>query len=400
MSTDQDQYETLKANSLSQLRRDLLEIGLPMAKQKAMRLTYYASSRLEKVSQEDFEAGTIVPDYLNSLSQKKAHDSNSEQICRLSVTNKFSLGLVRASAKLVCQALSLVLRTHAISKSFYMFSEADNAIDCMNLVEPGIVIGYRPNIGQNMLFDSSGFECLRFGRVLKTDTFSRTWEVEVIRQEGDDSAVFDGRKETVQAAQLAGIEDKSARKPSTAKLTPAPDSMEDFEKIPRYLTTGNYIMILRWCHQQTTLLQSGPNNVDGGVESQSYIQQIADQASILLGSDLVLHGLNGSFQKMDKKEIYRLDSQIFELFADRTLLVGNLENEDASSSASFQEGRMKKVINDSVWNGLQSQVRPFVQRAWKHEIERERKRREKRMNSGDSEFFSGFRRKGKSAFRR
>ena len=103
---------------------------------------------------------------------------------------------------------------------------------------------------------------------------------------------------------------------------------------------------------------------------------------------------------MEKKEVSRLDDQIFELFADKTLLVGNLENEGASSPSSFQEGRMKEVINETVWKGLQSQVRPFVERAWKKEIERERKRREKRMNSGDSEFFSGFRRKGKSAFRR
>jgi len=397
VSIDQDQYESLKTSSSSQLRRDLLEIGLPMAKQKAMRLTYYASSRLKKVSQDDFEAATIIPDYLKSFSEKSTYDSNSEQICRLSITNEFSLGLVRATAKFVCQALSLVLRTHATSKSFYMFSEGDNAIDSMNLVEPGIVIGYRPNIGQNMLFNSSGFEYLRFGRVLKTDTFSRTWEVEVIRQEGDDTEIFDGRKETVQAAQLAGIEDKSSRKPSTAKPTPAPDSIDDFESIPGYLTTGNYIMILRWCHQQTTLLQSGLSS-DGGIESQSYIQQIAEQASIVLGADLVLHGMNGSFRNMDKKEMCQLDDQIFELFADKSLLIGNAENE--ASSPSFQEGRMKRVIDASVWNGLQSQVRPFVQRAWKRDIERERKRREKRMNSGDSEFFSGFRRKGKSAFRR
>ena len=397
-STDQDHYEDLKKAPLSQLRHSLLSIGLPMAKQKAMRLSNYASGRLEKLSQEDFQAATIVPDYLKSLSQKRAYESNSEQICRISVTNHFSLGLVRASAEFVCQALSLVLRTHAISKSFYIFAEADRAIDCMNLVEPGVVIGYRPNIGQSMLFDSSGFECLRFGRVQKADTFARTWEVEVIRQEGNDREVFDGRKETVLAVQLAGIEDKSARKPSTSLLAPAPDSMTDFENAPDYLTTGNYILILRWCHQQTTLLQAG-TTLDAGFETSSYIQQIAEQASILLGADLVLHGLNGSFQNKDKKEMSRLDHQMFELFADKALLAVNVENEEPSAS-SFPEGRMKEVIDISVWNGLQSQVRPFVQRAWRVRQEIERKRTEKRMNSGDTEFFSGFRRKGKSAFRR
>jgi len=400
-SFDQDRFEDLKMAPLSQLRLSLLSIGLPMAKQKAMRLSNYASSRLEKVSQEDFEAVTIVPDYLKSLSQKRAYESSSEQICRLSVTNQFSLGLVQATAKFVCQALSLVLRTHALSKSFYMFSEADSAIDCMSLVEPGIVIGYRPNIGQSMLYDSSEFECLRFGRVLVADTFARTWKVEVIRQEGNDREIHDGRKEIVQAAQLAGIEDKSARKPSTSLLAPAPDSMTDFESIPGYLTTGNYILILRWCHQQTTLIQAG-TSLDAGVEAPPYIQQIAEQASILLGADLVLHGINGSFKNKDKQEMSQLDVQIFELFADKAHLAGNLENEQPviSVNTSFPEGRMKEVIDDSVWSSMQSQVRPFVQRAWTVRQEMERKRKEKRINAGDTEFFSGFRRKGKSAFRR
>ena len=185
---------------------------------------------------------------------------------------------------------------------------------------------------------------------------------------------------------------------STSLLAPAPDSMTDFENTPGYLTTGNYILILRWCHQQTTLLQAG-TTLDAGFETPSYIQQIAEQASILLGADLVLHGLNGSFQNKDKKEMSQLDHQIFELFADKALLAVNLENEEPSAS-SFPEGRMKEVVDSSVWNGLQSQIRPFVQRAWKVRQEIERKRTEKRMNAGDTEFFSGFRRKGKSAFRR
>jgi len=369
-----------------------------MAKQKAMRLSNFASGRLEKISQEDFEGATVVPDYLKSLSQKRAYESNSEQICRLSVTNQFHLELVRASAEFVCQALSLVLRTHALSKSFYMFSEADRDIDAMNLVEPGIVIGFRPNVGQSMLFDASSFECLRFGRVLTADTFSRTWEVEVIRQEGNDLEIMDGRREIVQGVQLAGIEDKSARKPSTSLLTPAPDSMASFESTPPYLTTGNYIMVLRWCHQQTTLLPASAS-LDEGFETPSYVRQIAEQASILLGADLVLHGLNGGFKNEDKREMSLLDDQIFELFADKTVLEGNLENEEPLSP-SFPEGRMKEVVDSSVWNGLQSQVRPFVKRAWKIRQDIERKRKEKRMNSGDTEFFSGFRRKGKSVFRR
>jgi len=397
---------------LSQLRLSLLSIGIPMAKQKAMRLSNYATSHLEKISRDDFQAATIVPDHLKSLCQKRAYESESERICRLSVSNQFSLDLVRASADCICQALSLVLRTHAMSKSFYMFSEADRAIDIMNLVEPGIVIGYRPNVGQNMFFDSAGFESLRFGRVSNIDTFSRTWEVTVIRQEGNDyNEVFDGRQETVRAVQLAGIEDKSARKPSTSLLLPAPDTIASFEKAPSFLTTGNYIMILRWCHQQSTLTRASSTPASD-YKTPSYIRQIAEQASILLGADLVLHGLTGSFQHKDSKEnkekMSQLDDQLFELFASKAALTGNLENEEPpqpqsvvqSSSFSFPEGRLKEVIDPSVWNGLRSQVFPFVQRAWKVRQEMERKKRDKQNSASGREFFSGFRRTGKSSFRR
>eukprot|EP00536_Pseudo-nitzschia_multiseries_P018095 jgi/Psemu1/227807/e_gw1.2149.3.1 len=126
-STDQDRFEDLKTAPLSQLRLSLLSIGLPMAKQKAMRLSSYTTSRLEKISREDFQGATVVPHHLKSLCEKRAYESESERICRLSVSNQFSLDLVRASADCMRQALSLVLRTHAMSKSFYVFSDAERA---------------------------------------------------------------------------------------------------------------------------------------------------------------------------------------------------------------------------------------------------------------------------------
>jgi hypothetical protein len=399
-STDQDLHEEPKTAPLSQIRLSLLSEGLQGAKQKAVRLSHFASGRLRKISQEDYEAAAVIPDHLKALSQESNSVSEPwEQTCRLSVTNNFSLELVRASAECVRQALSLIMRTHSVSKSFYVFSEADRAkIDYMSLVEPGIVIGYRPNVGQGIRFDSSDFESLRFGKVLSSNTFSRTWEVKVIRREGFDHEVVDGRQETVTADQLAGIEDKSTRKPSTSLPAPAPDSIEDLENAPIDLTTGNYILILRWCHQQTTLSHGG-NSLDAGFETPFYIQQIAEQASILLGTDLVLHELNGAFINKDKKLMSKLDDQIFELFADKSTLEGNVENEPhLSSVSSFSDGRLKCVIDPTVWNGLQSQVRPFIERAWKRRQEIERKRQQKRrMHSGGTEFSWGAR---NTSFRR
>jgi len=386
-STDQDRLEEQNKTPLSQIRLSLLSEGVPGAQQKAVWLSDFASKRLKKLSQDDFTRAVVIPDHLKALSQESNKVCSWEKLdqnCRLSVTNSFSLDLVRAAADCVRQALSLITRTHSYSSSFFIFSEADRTkTNFMSLVEIGIVIGYRPNVGQGIRFDSSDFESLRFGKVLSSNTHSRTWEVKVIRQEGFDHDVVDGRQETVTADQLSGIEDKSTRKPSTSSVAPAPDSITEFKDAPVDLATGNYILILRWCHQQTALFSEG-NSLDTEFKTPFYIQQIAEQASILLGADLILHELNGAFKSDDLKfNISQLDDQIFELFADKAALEGNIENEPLLSYApSFPEGRLKGVIDRTVWNGLQSQVRPFIQRAWKRRQEIERQRNEKRMRSG------------------
>ena len=41
------------------------------------------------------------------------------------------------------------------------------------------------------------------------------------------------------------------------------------------------------------------------------------------------------------------------------------QQQQYQTSSSLVEGRLKEIIDASVWEGLQSQVRPFVQRAWK-----------------------------------
>ena len=54
----------------------------------------------------------------------------------------------------------------------------------MRLVKPGLVVGYRPNVGECLLEDSVSFSTLRFGTVLEVNTFERTWKVRVIQWEG------------------------------------------------------------------------------------------------------------------------------------------------------------------------------------------------------------------------
>ena len=139
------------------------------------------------------------------------------------------------------------------------------------------------------------------------------------------------------------------------------------------LTTGNYVLILRWCHQQINLDQG--NALDNGFEAPGMVRQIAEQAAVLLAADLVLHDLNGSFKTIDKTEVSQLEDQVLELFADKDTIVSNTENQPLLSTVS--EGRMKDVLHPDVWTSLQQQVRPFVSRCLKEKLEIEAKKKQK-----------------------
>jgi hypothetical protein len=148
--------------------------------------------------------------------------------------------------------------------------------------------------------------------------------------------------------------------------------MSTFEDMPDLLTTGNYILILRWCHQQVTLNQGSA--FDTGFEAAGLLRQIAEQAAVLLAADLVLHDLNGHFKNKEKKEVLQLDNQMFELFADKDTLASDLEN--APQLSTFSEGRLKELISPEVWTSIQQQVQPFVARSLKEKLENEDKQKQ------------------------
>jgi hypothetical protein len=393
-SSDPDRFEDHTAIKPFSHRPSLLSDGLASSKHEAIKYSHFASGISGRMTKEDFERSAIVPEFLKHLSQgQRDYETDLERNCRLSVSSNFSLDLIRATARALSEALSLIWRTHSVNSSFYAF----NGID--SLVIDGIVVGYRPYVGQNLLTEfglpATNFDLLRFGRVIKSDTFSRAWQVEVIREEGPEQTVHHLESklvETVQATQIVGIEDESARRPASS-LSPAPDSMTTFERMATQLTTGNYILILNWCHQQVTIAPEG-SPLDSGFKVPEFVQQLAEEATILLGADLVIHELNGQFKKLPKKDLSRLDEQVSELFADTSML-SDSENDEPLSTASFPDGKMKEIIGPTVWNGVQSQVRPFVLRSLREKQDLERKRKEKRLfsNSGSS-FFSSSSKKG------
>lgn len=395
-NSDPDRFGEEMVAPLSKVRLPLFTQGLPSAKHEAIKYSHFASSCKRQMTKADFEAAASIPDHLKPLSVERHYESDLERNCRLSVTSNFSFQLVEAAALTLQHALSLIWRTHPVSMSFYTFSNADQTMDVMALVDAGIVVGFQMPYESTMYLDDSrtDFESMSFGKVVMADTVKRRFRVQVLRQPASQKSWFDDET-TINAGQVVGIEDKLFRKPSTL-LRPAPDSMAAFELGSANVSTGNYILTLRWCHQQITVaLDKG---LDAGFTIPHYIRQIAEETAVILGADLVLHEIVGSFVRLEKKEISQLDSQLFELFADKAMLDGSLETE--LDVATFTEGRMKGIVSPAVWDGVQQQVLPFVERAWKEMKDAARKRKERQTGYGGSSLFSGIRQKGqRNAFR-
>ena len=382
-------------------RNPILAEGLPSAKHEAVKYSHYASRCVERITAYDFEAASTVPFHLKSLSEDgRQHDSELERNCRLSVTSNFALLMERAAANCLSQAISIIWRTHPVSFSFHVFTQLEvMQSNVMSLVHDGMIIGFRPRGSEYLMSGVNGdsaqdFEKLRFGRVCASDTVSRTWKVQML-QRGAAGSVED-TIEIVEVQQLAGIEDLTMRK-VVAKYLPAPNSMTDLDNMGNDLSLGNLILALRWCHQSSfgheTRAKTGNSN-----------GRLAEQIVALLGADMAIHHEIGSQVNLSSDRKSRLDSQIFEMFADKGVWVKDEEMENVEPVEYALEGRLKGLIHPSAWDAIQSQTRTNVESFWKEKQEKEKRRREKRALSGggDINWISNFRRKGfiqKSAFR-
>jgi hypothetical protein len=378
-------------------RHPLLSKGrLQDAKHEAYKFSDFAARCCQRVTKLDFEAATTVPAHLQHLSLDRNNDELLERNCRLSVTSDFNLQMERAASDCLSQAISTIWKTHPCSRSFKMFSEREALqLDAMGLVQPGVVIGFRPADGDGILADgtSETFGSLRFGRVLSDDTVNRTWEVNVLKRSGGDTVDSD-TKEVVRVRQLAGIEDISMRK-AVALYMPAPDTENALKKGCPSFSLGHLILVLRWCHQRCLSLRE--SNLPDGLKKIKSTARMAEQAVALLGAELAIHAEISSALNMDKTTTSQLDSQIYELFADYQILSPLMD--DGTTTAQIREGRLKDVIGQSAWDAIRPQVRSEVERGWKLIKEKEQSRQKRAY--GESNWFSGsLRSKGyKSAFR-
>jgi hypothetical protein len=332
--------------------------SVPDASYQAIKYSSFSDSRREPIAAKDIEDTKIVPASWNNLGKKQAGEDSFVHRCRLLVANQFAAEVERNAAECLSAALSLVWRTHAVSMSLYEV-RGDRGIDVMALVSVGAVISFKSPDSFMSCPESSGQEA-EFGTILDVDTVSRQWQVGILGEEG--------QKEIVKADWIVGIEDLSMRKPSTVRLSCAPENADVFfdeRQIKGGLSTGAYILILEWCYTQALLEVSLTTNTKPS--RFQLAQQLAEQTMVLLAADLVLHEMNGDFALLPKNESKRLDKQVFELFADITSVEDNVENDEQSSM--FPEGKLMKLVDPKLNQSIQAQVRPMVVRAWKEHVE-------------------------------
>ena len=357
-------------------RPTILSGDVPNARHEAIRYSHFASRCCACVTKSDFENSSIVPCHLKHLSQDRTHDPVLERNCRLSVTSQFVLQLEEIAAECIAEAVSIIWKTHPVMSSFVMFSEDEaSQIDALPLVRPGMIIAIRNKQKRGIKAQGGpgeGAEIL-FGRVLRSDTVNRTWQVDVLQQTNSTSR--SGESIVVSAFQLAGIEDFSRRR-CVAAYRPAPDTAAELENMGRTLTLGHLILTLRWCHQHSLVMT-------GKLHESGLIQRITEQVSALLGAELSIHQEIGSPLNTPKADRARLDAQILELFDD-----------DSSG-----EGRLKEIMSEIAWSAIQPQIARETERARSDMQEKENKRKDKPA-AFDGSLYGGIRRSGyKSPFR-
>jgi hypothetical protein len=403
LHSESENYE-IGTSPRIQLWHPLIEEGVPSAKHEAVKFSHYASRCYQRVTTSDFQSSSTTSRRFETLAKATDGDTDLERTSRLAVTNDFAIRMEQCAAACLAEAASVLWRMHPASFSFRAISDMETLhMDVMSLVQMGTIIGFHPFEGGGVLASvgprREGFETLNFGRVVSIDTIKRAWVVAPLDRGNTETSTGDHEPTwVVRAGQLAGFEDPTSRKAVTSFL-PAPNTLSELENANNKLGLGHLILVLRWCHQESLFRDS--QALDRSTYVSSSVRRLAEQVTALLGADLSIHDEVGTRSNVMSKYAVKLDSQIFELFADRQFLESS-DLEDTAAT-SIQDGRLQRVIDKSAWAAIRPQVLDEVRRCWKEKQEKVRRRNEKRSLSNDVLWYSGLHRKGgisqKSAFR-
>jgi hypothetical protein len=242
------------------------------------------------------------------------------------------------AAKCLFTASLFLWKTHPAANCFISISSEEALeIDSMRCVKPGNVISFR----------EASKQIVRIGRILRSNTVERIWQVQV----DDEESVID-----VSCSDLAGIENV-ARRTTILGHVQAPDSSAAIEAFHRSASLGHLILGLRWCSQ----FFSESNE-------QSSLQGEPITACIRLAELLVaILGIEVSIRDEVRRNqcdstITQVDvclaHQIFDLLEDVTDV-----SDHTDSYTGRREGRLKSILHSECWKQIRIQLKYHISMA-------------------------------------
>jgi len=337
--------------------------GVQNAKHEAIRYSHFASRYCSAVTQDDYKALNTFSNTSNHISGEGSLDdprsaSKFERNCRTSMTSAFAYRMEKAAADCLFNAVSVLWQTHPAVSSFVMFSQEEALrIDAMALVKPGMVIGFRGDSKRcghwRSILLHEHYANVSFARVLHCNTVDQAW---LVRTLGGGSSEGESVEQLVRGKQIAGMEDMAKRR-CILGYSPSPESSAEVEASVRSITTGHLILALRWCHQHY-VDDAGESNCNN---SRKFVQRLAEQLCMLLGTELSIHAEIGSaadeLKTCDSELLY---AQILDLFRDCAECGGH-STEDSSQinvagPCRRRDGRLKMILSNSVWISIRRQL--------------------------------------------
>ena len=301
----------------------LLSAGIPSARHEAIKHATYANRCCALVTSEDYEGLPKVP---NAPGNGSFSTSSLEKDSQLSMNSPFMFRMEHAAAECLTSAITVLSETHPASCCFVMFSPEElRRRDMLSLLRAGMIV--------SALSGSTSDVC-RYYRIFRVDTVRRQCHVSPL----DDIGTQD--EQILPIDKVNGVEDTSKRKP-VLSFSAALSSFSELESSAvltrKTASLGDVVVVLKWCYQST----GGPQ--DSG-ERKLIRKILAESASALLSTEMSLHEAIGTFSMTNLDEVSkRVMSQLLQLY-------------DDSAKAPTWSGRLKQIMEPSIWHAVQQQL--------------------------------------------
>ena len=242
--------------------------------------------------------------------------------------------LEHLAARVQYNTLSVVSSTQH-NHSFTTFSDEEvqaSRFDVSSIIADGAVVAVDSRRGQVRSRYVAECAHVRFARAMSWDRSTHSISVEY----SDTSET-----ETIPWSWIVGIEDVSRRQ-SVFSYAPCPKLISDADSRARKPTLAHIILLLRWCRHASQSSSSG----SGGCPV-SLVTCVAEQASLLMGSELLIYEEATS---SDTVESQRINSQLIDLFG--------YDNDASGGKANYSSKLpVGTEVMSCIQNGLRSRLK-------------------------------------------